>query len=92
MIQTGLQESESGCKSVLNGGPGVGSDTSAGGGVGVDGGGDCWDGRAMVLVVLVSMVVVSVRRAVLFLPCEATSFPPSHSLLCHRLQTPGDIL
>ena len=43
-------------------------------------------------VVLVLMVVVSVRRVVLFLPCEAASFPPSHSLLCHRLQTPGDIL
>ena len=28
----------------------------------------------------------------LFLPCEATSFPPSHSLLCHRPQIPGDIL
>ena len=85
VIQTGLQESESGCKSVLRW-------TSAGGGVGVDGGGDCWDGRAVVLVVLVLMVVVSVRRVLLFLPCEAASFPPSHSLLCHRLQTPGDIL
>ena len=43
MIQTGLQESESGCKSVLSGGPGVGSDTSAGGGGGggVDGVGVC---------------------------------------------------
>ena len=27
-----------------------------------------------------------------YIPCEATSFPTSHSLLCHRLQTPGDIL
>ena len=44
MIQTGLQESESGCKSVLSGGPGVGSDTIAGGGVGVDGGGVFWEG------------------------------------------------
>ena len=44
VIQTGLQESESGCKSVLSGGPGVGSDTIAGGGVGVDGGAVCKEG------------------------------------------------
>ena len=47
VIQTGLQESESGCKSVLSGGPGVGSDTIAGGGVGVDGVGVCWEGRVV---------------------------------------------
>ena len=47
MIQTGLQESESGCKSVLNGGPGVVSDTSAGGGGGVDGDRVCWEGRVV---------------------------------------------
>ena len=47
MIQTGLQESESGCKSVLSGGPGVGSDTIAGGGVGVDGGAVCKEGRVV---------------------------------------------
>ena len=44
------------------------------------------------VLVAVLMVIAFVGRVVLFLPCEVMSFPPFHSLLCHRLQTPGYIL
>ena len=71
VIQTGLQESESGCKSVLSGGLVLG---------------------LTLVLVAVLMVIAFVGRVVLFLPCEVMSFPPFHSLLCHRLQTPGYIL